>query len=25
VEVDMDQVASVRKEFSALHDRVDLG
>ncbi len=25
VEVDIDQVASVRKEFSALHDRVDLG
>ena len=25
VEIDMDQVASVRKEFSALHDRVDLG
>ena len=25
VEVDMDQVASVRKEFSVLHDRVDLG
>jgi predicted amidohydrolase len=25
MEIDMDQVASVRKEFSALHDRVDLG
>jgi predicted amidohydrolase len=25
VEIDIDQVASVRKEFSALHDRVDLG
>jgi predicted amidohydrolase len=24
VEIDIDQVASVRKEFSALHDRVDL-
>ena len=25
MEIDIDQVASVRKEFSALHDRVDLG